>query len=77
MGPAMLLLEEMKCRRKSEDNLKYQPMDVPAITIGVKLGWNCNKDGGCIDGPVEVYSCADKARILLTDEQGGKHCVKF
>ena len=24
-----------------------------------------------------VWTCADKSRVLLTDESGKKHCVKF
>lgn len=27
--------------------------------------------------PVSEPTCTDKSRILLTDESGGKHCVKF
>ena len=29
----------------------------------------------CVDG--YTWTCADKSRVLLTDEGGGKHCVKF
>src|SRR5208337_4479162 len=28
-------------------------------------------------GPPLRWTCADKSRVLLTDEQGNRHCVKF
>lgn len=54
-----------------------EPTDASAIVIGASLGYRCNDAGVCIDGMVPVYSCADKSRILLTAEDGTKHCIKF
>lgn len=55
-----------------------EPMDVPAIQVGSHLGCeNTSSYYACLDHQVADYSCADKSRVLLTDEQGGKHCVKF
>jgi hypothetical protein len=31
----------------------------------------------CYDSPPSEWTCADKSRILLTAENGTKHCIKF
>lgn len=35
----------------------------------------CLGDSACRHYP--KYTCADKRRVLLTDEGGGKHCILF
>lgn len=65
---------------------KPEPMDVPAIKEhhkepsgfaschGEEDGtWSCEKTFREWD----TDTCSDKSRILLTDESGGKHCIKF
>jgi hypothetical protein len=46
---------------------------------GVKTASECgNLELRCYNYPAnETWTCADKSRILLTDEGGGKHCIKF
>lgn len=61
------------------------PSDIPAIQVVDSYLLVClpNKHPfGCEIGkgdkvPSHRYSCADKSRILLTSEDGKKHCVKF
>lgn len=67
---------------------KPEPMDVPAIrgnadviilADGPAKIQVCDR-GECRDHlppQKQVWTCSDKSRILLTDESGGKHCVKF
>jgi hypothetical protein len=62
------------------------PMDVPALTetkscfdtfsLAYSTGWSISEDAkhGC---KITFATCADKSRILLTAEDGSKHCVKF
>lgn len=68
-----------------------EAVDVPAIKRGKEEVIRCtkeylgkNKDAFCepVTGWImetrhEYWTCADKSRILLTDESGGKHCIKF
>jgi hypothetical protein len=72
---------------------KPEPVDVPAIkeprmSFGSRLMTGapmlCSHHGTlskypdigqCVDG--WEWTCADKSRILLTDESGGKHCIRF
>lgn len=63
----------------------YQKQDVPAIEVPVKEKY-CSYGGG--SGPFETcyrydylertrWTCMDQSRILLTAEDGTKHCIKF
>ena len=72
---------------------KPEAMDVPAIKTSNKVWHNprpcteeeearpklangsCGVSGGEFD--VAIWSCAEKSRVLLTAEDGSKHCVKF
>jgi hypothetical protein len=71
---------------------KPEPMDVPAISLHdvfcrqqaediLNAERYPENDHACLDGGRSWrrirYICLDKSRILLTDEGGGKHCVKF
>lgn len=66
------------------DPLCKQPIDVPAITkprLVHKAGelWSCGQDL-CQAGKNQyekIWTCADKSRVLLTSEDGKKHCIKF
>jgi hypothetical protein len=54
------------------------PVDVPAITITVPADHPCNLKSPyavCLTGPETRWTCEDKTRILLTAEDGTKHCV--
>jgi hypothetical protein len=55
---------------------KPEPVDVPAIKAEAP---NCFDPKGNAGGsmPCGATTCADKSRILLTAEDGTKHCVKF
>ncbi|HVT81222.1 MAG TPA: hypothetical protein VHM90_11250 [Phycisphaerae bacterium] len=79
-------------RTEWEKALQAEPMDVPAIEEETKelvIDCNpptiCDKVTGvctttataCAPRKQKYFTCADKSRILLTDEQGGKHCMKF
>jgi hypothetical protein len=66
----------------------YEPMDVPAIQVEKIVGLVklCPPTRNfCTDSDRDiwherfglVWTCADKSRILLTDESGRKHCVRF
>jgi hypothetical protein len=51
------------------DDLPPEPMDAPALQ---------EVNGSYIDAAIEVHwSCADKRRVLLTSEDGKKHCILF
>jgi hypothetical protein len=65
-----------------------EPQDVPAIQqtdVQPDLCTTCSGPGICTTVACEFpakhavtsWSCAEKSRVLLTDESGGKHCVKF
>ena len=54
-----------------------EPTDVPAVQVGGHLGFEGCGQSACFDHWVTDYTCADKTRILLTAEDGTKHCVKF
>jgi hypothetical protein len=62
---------------------KPEPMDVPAINDRVDkicvqystLQWDGNQCDKYEDR--KHWTCAEKTRVLLTDESGGKHCIKF
>jgi hypothetical protein len=65
---------------------KSEPIDVPAIKEKRKeyiredpfVNAVPGARSACAEfGEVEHDTCADKSRVLLTDEQGGKHCVSF
>jgi hypothetical protein len=58
--------------------------DVPAVSYWVPALHPCNipvpSDGVteyCITGPELHWKCSDSARILLTSEDGNKHCILF
>jgi hypothetical protein len=62
-------------------------VDVPAISYKVPASHPCNipASGGdgysqyavCVTGPETVVTCADKTRVLLTSEDGKRHCIKL
>lgn len=54
---------------------RLEPVDVPAIEVftAEEIQVRCQKLGACS----QVWTCADKARILLTAEDGTRHCIKF
>jgi hypothetical protein len=67
-----------------------EPMDVPAVRHKHKeVVANCYIVSGTIDAntslagkppcteDVETYTCKDQSRVLLTSEDGKKHCIKF
>ena len=69
---------------------KGEPMDVPAIQVWTKA--ECGTPGamippGCPEGQMCMtnlyacqrvqFTCRDKSRVLLTDESGKKHCIRF
>lgn len=65
-------------------NAKCEPMDVPAVeVIDHKDDWYYMKTYDVPEqeemfrGDRKRWTCADKSRILLTAEDGTKHCVKF
>jgi hypothetical protein len=62
------------------------PTDVPAIHVTYTHQQIVAKCGlyatdifrrFCEQDMHNVYHCKDSSRILLTDESGGKHCIKF
>jgi hypothetical protein len=63
------------------------PTEHPPDCSSSSFLYGAPQDGWYIDGEAEgmtcsttrplVWTCADKQRILLTDESGGKHCVRF
>ena len=59
------------------------PMDVPAIEhiSRIENGISCfsSNTGKPMDcRPAErTWTCADKSRVLLTAEDGTRHCIKF
>jgi hypothetical protein len=72
--------------------VKSEPMDVPAVesdserivlcsssdTAGCSLqGFGGDAVGLARAEKVKHYSCSDKRRVLLTSEDGQKHCVLF
>jgi hypothetical protein len=70
------------------DAPKPEALDVPAIQelrrnplAGVPCGAPSISPSDCVtlaaDAKVKVWTCSDKERILLTAEDGSKHCVKF
>ena len=56
-------------------------LDVPAIEEERPSPHPCNLSRGpfsvCITGPEKVWTCQDKARVLLTSEDGVRHCIRF
>lgn len=54
-----------------------EPVDVPAVQVGTRLGNDCGPDVMCFEHQIPVYSCTDKSRVLLSSEDGKKHCIKF
>lgn len=61
-----------------------EPMDVPATTrkqVEHHAGdsWGCGMLACTTDKDIyiDVPTCADKRRVLLTSEDGKKHCVLF
>lgn len=61
-------------------------MDVPAVKEDIErpdvTAYRCGILGGAMclpiqEGPPYRWTCADKHRILLTDESGEKHCILF
>ena len=85
---ACIDMERQGVRFAKEGERAPEPMDVPAIQVpadselenmggdifGCSNGGRLNL-GHCAGG--HTYSCADKSRVLLTDESGKKHCIKF
>jgi hypothetical protein len=57
--------------------LTHGDVDVPAIQVTDGLSPMGADGRGRINVPLPRWTCADKQRILLTDESGGRHCVKF
>jgi hypothetical protein len=61
----------------------FEPLDVPAIVLKCTFDKEGNPGTECCDGnwpychEEGITTCADKSRILLTAEDGSKHCVKF
>jgi len=57
------------------------PMDVLAIQEERPSPYPCNLSSApftvCITGTEKVWTCADKSRVLLTAEDGTRHCIKF
>ena len=60
-----------------------EPMDIPAVKVCEETKavytaeeWRTMIRGGCITG-IPKLTCADESRILLTAEDGSKHCLKF
>lgn len=71
---------------------KGEHMDVPAIQVtehklthrkGESCPTNSSFGGTYCAYPEDVWedvphwTCADKSRVLLTDESGHKHCIRF
>jgi hypothetical protein len=61
---------------------EYYQVDVPAIQVsdGQSFAGPClDRKGRMMDGYCVIprWTCAVKTRILLTAEDGSKHCVKF
>ena len=62
----------------------HEPMDVPAVQedyVAHKKseGFACGQDW-CVatkDILEKRWTCADKSRVLLTSEDGARHCIKF
>lgn len=61
-----------------------EPMDVPAIQedLWYEEGWRetdrCFVGGGTVLHTCKnSWTCSDPSRILLTAEDGTKHCIKF
>jgi hypothetical protein len=54
------------------------PMDVPAVKMSHPAGTIC-RHGDCVvvEAPYETWTCTDKRRVLLTSEDGDKHCILF
>jgi hypothetical protein len=61
-------------------------MDVPAILASRPASHPCNLPSGgrdgmvyavCVTGDETYWTCADMSRILLTAENGMKHCISF
>jgi hypothetical protein len=54
-----------------------EPVDVPAIQRKYSTGVICGLND-CIElPPKKIWTCADRSRILLTAEDGTKHCIKL
>jgi hypothetical protein len=51
--------------------------DVRPIATGGHMGFACKPGTVCYDSYIVDYTCADKTRVLLTSEDGKKHCIKF
>lgn len=65
------------CGIPQTQHASSQPMDVPAVQVQrkEKCGVNIANDGyACA---FTYWTCSDKSRILLTSEDGTRHCVKF
>lgn len=58
-----------------------QTVDVPAIQETRQSDSPCNLSSSgstvCMTGPYKAWTCSDKSRILLTAEDGKRHCIKF
>ncbi|MCU1305135.1 MAG: hypothetical protein JWQ87_5419 [Candidatus Sulfotelmatobacter sp.] len=50
-----------------------EPRDVPAVLKSCKHQATCTE----AEALSPFWMCADKSRVLLTSEDGKKHCVKF
>ena len=74
--------EQKKCLQGMDSSYgkwitqKGEPMDVPAIQVTTDCFRGDEKAGGA-KYFCGTWTCADKSRVLLTDEKGGRHCVKF
>jgi hypothetical protein len=63
-------------RYMQQDMLRHIPIDTSAVVIGSRLGCD-SSDTICMDHLVNVWGCKDKSRVLLTAEDGSRHCISF
>ena len=52
-------------------------MDVPAVLVAHPCSTKNGKYAACINVNMEEFTCEDKRRVLLTSEDGQKHCILF
>jgi hypothetical protein len=75
-----LMVSDSVCGERRPCNFiaPSEPIDIDAVDDSPLILFMCNGPT-CINNhtPPPHWTCADKSRILLTDESGGKHCLKF
>lgn len=54
-----------------------EPMDVPAFQSGQYQVCRGLGSEHCTGPQMPEWSCRDKSRVLLTAEDGSKHCISF